>query len=142
MAENVVHTISPGASIPLGYFDWDNINFIQHKIAAVLSQEYIQQIIVSHSDIIRVMQRVLEERRENVPKMNQRVIMYICNDFRTHQIEVNRNYRWEEGYYSSQLNIDPVGQIERFDHRSIKTNGDVKYDGKTRVGGTLRFHFT
>ncbi len=140
--ENVVHTISPGAAIPLGYFDYDNIQYIQDKIKTLLLREFVQEIIVSHQDIIRVMQRVLAERRENVPKMNQRVLMYIMNDFRTHQIEVNRNYNWQEGYSDSQKLIDKVGQIERFDHRSIKTNGDVKYDGKTRVGGTLRFYFT
>ncbi len=140
--ENVVHVMVPGATIPEGYFDSDNINFIQQKITELLSREFIQQILVSHSDIIRIMQRVLAERRENVPKMNQRVIMYITNDVRVHQLDVAKHYNWEEGYTSSQVLIDKVGQIERFDHRAIKLNSDVKFDGKTRVGGTLRWYFT
>lgn len=139
---NVVHTIYPGAAINEGYFDDDNITFIQNKIAEVLSREYIQYIHINRADIIRVMQRVLEERRENVPKMNQRVIMYICNDFRTHQIDVNKKLNWEKYYVQSQRLMDMDGNVSRFDQRTIKTNDQKKFDGKSRVGGTLRFYFT
>lgn len=142
MAQNVIHTIIPGATLNEGFFDDDNITFVQQKIAEVLHREYFQTIVISRSDIIRVMQRVLEERRENVPKMNQRVIMYITNDFRVHQLDVNKHLNWEDGYAYSQKRIDPIGKIEYFDRRSIKTNDQPKYDGKQRVGGTLRFYFT
>lgn len=139
---NVVHTIAPGATIPSGYFDTDNVNFIQGKVSEVLSWEYQQQIVIDHASIVRVMQRVLAERREVVPKLNQRVIMYLCNEFRNHQNEVNRSLNWEDGYVSSQRNVDTVGGMTRFDMRGIKTTDQKKYNGKTKVGGTLRFYFT
>lgn len=142
MAQNVIHTIIPGAALNEGYFDNDNITFIQEQIAEVLHREYYQTIVMSRADIIRVMQRVLEDRRENVPKMNQRVIMILTNDFRTHQIDVNRKLNWEVGYAYSQQRIDPIGKIEYFDRRSIKTNDMKKFDGRERIGGTLRWYFT
>jgi len=142
MSTNVIHTIAPGAAIPLGYYDEDNINFIQNKIAEVLSREFIQRIVIDKASIVRVMQRVLAERREPIPKLNQRTIMYICNDFRNHQQETNRALNWEEGYVQSQRNIDHRGGMTRFDMRGIKTTDKHKYNGKGTVGGTLRFYFT
>lgn len=142
MAQNVIHTIIPGATISEGFFDDDNITFVQEKVAEVLHREYYQTIVVSRADIIRVMQRVLEDRRETVPKMNQRVIMILTNDFRTHQIDVNRKLNWERGYAFSQQRIDPIGKIEYFDRRLIKTKDQKKYDGREKVGGTVRFYFT
>lgn len=142
MAQNVIHTIIPGSTINEGFFDSDNIEFVQQKVADVLHREYYQTIVISKADIIRIMQRVLEERRETVPKMNQRVIMILTNDFRAHQIDVNRKLNWEVGYGFSQQLIDPIGKIEHFDRRSIKTTDQKKFDGKERVGGTLRFYFT
>lgn len=142
MAMNVIHTIIPGMVINEGYFDDDNISFIQHRVAEILSAEFIQIFIMSRGDVIRVMERVLEERRENVPKMNQRVIMILASDIRRHQADVNKHLNWEEGYSSSQKLIDPVGRISRFDNWGIKTNDRIKYDNKQRVGGTSRFYFT
>ena len=139
---NVVHTIAPGAAINSGYFDPDNISFIQNRVSDELSREYEQQVIIDRASITRVMQRVLEERREVVPKMNRRVIMYLCNEFKNHQNVVNKHLNWEAGYVSSQRNVDHVGRMTRFDYRGIKTNDKKKYDGKTRVGGTQRFYFT
>lgn len=139
---NIVHTIVPGASIPYGYFDDDNVTFIQTKISEVLAREFQQTILIDKASIVRTMQFVLAERRENVPKSNRRVIMYICNDFRNHQYDVNRALKWEAGYISSQRLVDKVGGVSRFDQRAIKTTDQKKFDGKTKVGGTLRFYFT
>ena len=139
---NVVHTIIPGATINEGYFDDDNIVFIQEKVAEILQKEYYQIIVIGRSDIIRIMQRVLEERRENIPRMNQRVIMILTSDFRAHQTQVNKHLNWESGYAYSQKRIDPIGRTSQYDHRAIKTKDQKKYDGKEKVGGTLRFYFT
>jgi intracellular sulfur oxidation DsrE/DsrF family protein len=137
------HTISPGAAIPEGYYDIDNIDFIQNRVAQILLQEFQQIVVITHADIIRVMQSALEQRRENVPKLNQRVIMELCNSFRAHQIDTNKHLTWEEGYVSSQRLVDYVGGISRFDYRGIKLKDQpIKYDGKSRVGGTQRFYFT
>ena len=61
MAMHLTHTIAPGAVIPLGYFDEENITFIQAKVAEVLSREFIQKIIIDRASIVRIMQRVLSE---------------------------------------------------------------------------------
>lgn len=139
---DIVHTIAPGATIPFGYFDEDNISFIEQKVAHVLSAEFSQRIVIDRGSIIRIMQHMLAMRREVVPKLNQRVIMYVCNDFRVHQMNVNRSLKWEEGYAESQKIIDRTGGLERFDMRGIKTTDKPKYNGKGTLGGTLRFHFT
>src|SRR4051812_10302405 len=96
-----VQTIFPGF-VPPNYFSEDNIVFIQHKIIHVLGLEFTQKILVDRSSIIRIMQRVLEERLESIPRMNQRVIMYITNEFRNHQIDANKHLKWESGYIQSQ----------------------------------------
>ena len=139
---NTIHTAVPGMTINEGYFDHDNITFIQEKVASILSHEFQQRILLSRGDIIRVLTRVLEDRRESVPKMNQRAIMILASDVRRHQSEVNKHLNWEEGFASSQMLIDSVGGISRFDDRAIKTNDRKKYDGNERVGGTTRFYFT
>lgn len=142
MTSTVVHTIAPGAGIPLNYFSEKNVNFIQNKIAEVLSREFVQKIIIDKASIVRTMQYVLFERREPIPKLNQRVIMFICNDYRNHQNEVNRNLNWEDNYENSQMLIDVPGGNLKFDNRNIKTTDQVKYNGQTKVGGSLRFYFT
>jgi intracellular sulfur oxidation DsrE/DsrF family protein len=139
---NVVHTIAPGGAINEGYFHEDNITFILNKINEVLRREFKQYIVISRGDIIMVMQYMLNQRRENVPKMNQRVVMYICDDFRNHQYQADKVLRWEETYTETQKLIDHAGQISRFDQRAIKTNDQKKWNNQTKVGGTLQFYFT
>lgn len=131
-----VQTIFPGY-VPDGYFDDDNIEFIRGKIIQVLDIEFKQHIIVDRASVVRVMQRVLEERLETIPKMNQRVIMYITNEFRNHQQEAWRNLKWEAHYVQSQRLYDPT--VERGpDLYDIKLANRL---GKPRVGGTVRFYF-
>lgn len=130
------HTVYPGY-IPLGYFDKDNVEFIKNKVTEVLQKEYIQPVNVDHASIIRIMGRVLEERLESVPKMNQRVVMYITNDFRNHQIDLIKRLNWEEGFKSSQKLYDPISQAG-IDTKFIKLSNRL---GKSRMGGTARFVF-
>ena len=132
-----IHTLFPGA-IPLDFFDDNNLRFIQKKITAVLSREYTQQIYIDKGSIVRLMTRVVEERSETVPKMNQRVIMYACNDFRTYQLEVDRNLKLEAHFVESQRLYDPT--VERGpDLTGIKLSNRL---GIPHVGGTTRFYFT
>lgn len=132
-----IHTIYPGA-IVLGYFDNDNIEFIRIKVVDILSKQFVQKIIIDRASVIRIMQRIIEERRESVPKMNQRVIMTLCNEFRNHQIDVNKHMNWESYYVESQRLYDPT--VSRGpDLYSIKLNSHLN---KPRVGQTSRFYFT
>lgn len=139
---NITHTILPGAAIPEGYFDDINITFIQSKVAEILKQEYAQHIHMSRANIIRIMESVLSERRENIPRMNQRVVMTLVNDFRVHQLEVNKRLNLEKNYVVSQQLYNPISQVAQYDRGKIKLTSDPDYKGNGTVGGTLRFYFT
>jgi hypothetical protein len=139
---NVLHTIVPGATINEGYFDEDTISFIQGKVSEIIRREYIQYVFMSREDVIKVMASVLQQRRESVPKMCQRTIMFLVNDFLNHQIDTNKRLNWEQGYSQSQSLMDNIGQTSKFDSRGIKTNDKKKYNNQSLVGGTLRFYFT
>jgi len=78
---STIHTLVPNATVPLGYFDEDNIRFIQDKIRRVLRREFKQDILIDRASIVRLMERALLDRIETVPKMNQRVVMYATNEF-------------------------------------------------------------
>ena len=124
--------------VPQGFFDNDNVLYIQNKIIELLLFEFSKKIIIDIPSIIRVMQRVLEERLETIPKMNQRVIMYIMNEFRNHQLEINKVMNWEENYTASQKLYDPIAQSS---HKPINIKLANRL-GKQRVGGTLNFYYT
>jgi len=126
-------------SVPDGYFGNENVLFIQNKITEVLSRQFKQKIKVPKGDITRILQRIIEERLESIPKMNERVVMTITNDFRNHQQERKRNMRWEEFYPLSQSLMDINAGSQKFDQQIIKLPNRLGYD---RVGGSQRFYFT
>jgi len=138
-ASTNIHTIDPGANIPFGYFDEENIRFIQQKIIDVLLKRYKQEIRVDRGSIIKVMGRILVDRIEPVPNMNQRVVMDIVSEYINHQIEMERNLKFEEHYHFSQSLYDPTTNIVRYDPSTIKLANRL---GKPRVGGSSRFYFT
>ncbi len=132
----VLHTQFNAA--PEGVFDEDNILFIQSKISEVLALEYKQRILVDRASIIRKMGIVIEERLESIPKMNQRVVMYCCNDFRISQDYADRNLKLEAHYVLSQRLYDPSAEVVRYDPGKIKLANRL---GQAKVGGTSRFYF-
>jgi len=132
------HTIFP-TYIPDGFFCKDNLSFIQNMITHVLKREFSQNVIISEADIKKVMQRVMGERMESVPKMNQRVIMYITNEFRDHQLDVNKHLRWDENKHFAETLYDPISCNLRADPYNVKLSNRF---GRARVGGTARFYFT
>lgn len=124
---------------PPEYFSHKNILFIQNKIIEILLREFKERIIVPVEDIVRTMDTVMTEKFESIPKMNQRVIMYITNEFRTHQIQRNKHMLLEEYYPLSQSLYDPSSLTARFDSQSVKLANRF---GQPKVGGTARFYFT
>lgn len=134
---NALHTAGP-TPIVGGFFDGDNVLFIQRKITEELSRQFKQKILFDRGGVVRLMQRVAEERLESVPRMNQRVIMYAVNDFTTHQIEANKVMKWGEGLISSKSQFDTVGKKTVPDLKSMKFSNRL---GVPHVGGTVRFHF-
>jgi len=136
---STIHTLVPNATIPLGYYDEDNIRFIQKKIIEVLKRVFIQDILIDRGSIIRIMERVLLERIEPIPKMNQRVIMCITNEYMVHQLDVSKKLKAEEHYVLSQRLYDPSVEVSHFDPQKIKLANRL---GWPRVGGTVRFYYT
>jgi len=130
------HTVFPGY-VPDGYFDEDNIEFIRKKIATVLSGEFHQLINFDRASVIRIMSRVLEERLEPIPKMNQRVLMYLGDEYRNHQAELHKRLKWEDHYVESTRLYDPTTE-RTFDTQIVKLANRL---GRERVGGTMRFMF-
>jgi len=130
------HTIFPGF-VPDGFFDATNVEFVRDKISRVLSGEFVQRVNVDKASVIRIMQRVLGERLEPIVKMNERVIMYITNEVRVHQLQAHKQAKWEEHYIESQRLYDPTTERGP-DLQKIKLANRL---GKDRVGGTVRFMF-
>ena len=115
------HTIFPGY-VPVDFFSEENIRFVLQKSIQVLNGEFFQEIHFERPGVIRVMDRVVNERLESVPKMNQRVVMYLTNEFRNYQAEVNKHLNWQENYVHSQRLYDPVADKSHFDmmgHKSL-----------------------
>lgn len=136
---STIHTLVPNANIPIGYFDEDNILFIQQKIVEVLKREFKQDILIDRASIIRIMERAILDRIETIPHMNQRVVMIITNEFRVHQLSVDKHLKLEAHYTSSQLLYDPTVEVVRYDPQAIKLANRLGYP---KVGSTTRFFFT
>lgn len=131
------HTIFPGF-IPEGYFSDENIEFIRNKVAQLLKIDFKQTILFDRASVIRIMQRVLEQRLETIPKMNQRVIMYLTNEFRVHQLDTEKKLRWAEYYNEGVALYDPTA-ARGPDLSSVKLANRL---GVPKVGDTVRFYFT
>jgi|GEM_PF-5695544 len=136
---STINTLVPNANIPLGYYDEDNIQFVQSKITEVLKREFVQDILLDRASIIRLMERALLDRIESIPRMNQRAVMYGTNEFRNHQLDVDKHLKWEAHYALSQRLYDPSVEISRYD---VATSRPKTRLGQPRVGGTTRFYFT
>jgi hypothetical protein len=134
-----IHTLIPNASIPLGYFDEDNIRFIQKKITQVLKRIFTQDILIDRGSIIRLMERAITDRIEVIVKMNQRVIMMASNEFIIHQMNVEKHLNWEQHYVLSQSLYDPSVESVKYDSQNTKLPNRL---GLPKVGGTSRFYFT
>lgn len=136
---STIHTLVPNANIPYGYYDEDNIRFVQNKIKEVLRREFKQDILIDRGGIVRLMERALLDRIETIPKMNQRAVMFATNEFRNHQLEVDKHLRWEGGYFQSQQLYDPLVNSVKYDPQRIKLANRLGYPA---VGGTQRYYFT
>jgi hypothetical protein len=136
------YTLVAGANVPSGYLSAENVKFVQEKAGRVLS-EYRQTILFDVASVKRVMVRVLEERRDTVPKMNERAVMSLAAEFRRHQQQVEKHLGWEETYRhdASQL-VDGEAGSSQFDWtKKIHPRGGG-FVSRPAVGGTVRFYYT
>ena len=134
-----IHTLVPNQGVPFGFFSHENIWFNQSKIKDELSKHFHQDILFDRASIIRIMERVVTDRTEPVPKLNQRVIMTAVNEYIHHQAEVTTRLNFEENYVLSQKLSNPLGETNKYDSQSIKLANRL---GKPKIGGTSRFYFT
>ena len=125
--------------VPDGYLSRENVLYVQRAVTANLGRTFRQRITFNLEDTVRIMQRVLDERREDISKMNVRAIMYMCDEFRAYQDERNRNMAWESNYWASQRLYDPIANNARVDPATIKLANRF---GTPDAGGTQRFYFT
>lgn len=133
-----VHTLIPREDLR-EFFHEVNVRFLQKKIRQILGREFRQKILFDRASVVRLMERVFEEKVETIPKMNQRVVMYATNEFRVHQLEVNKRMKWEGGYSLSQRLYDPLYDKGAIDSQKIKLANRLGYP---TVGGTTRFYFS
>lgn len=129
-----LHTVHPGY-IPSGYFSDDNVGLISKKVSELIKKRSSADVVVDVGSIVRVMQRVLEQRLESLNRMNERVIMYIVNDYLTYQIECNKHLNWAKNYTNSQKFYDPKTKRGRVSSWYGKIN-------PKNVPTTSRFYFT
>ncbi len=132
------HTIFPGY-IPSGYFDDSNVQFVQKKIQKVLGLNFTQKVDIPAGDVVKVMLRILSQKLEEIPKMNERVVMQIVGEFRNHQIDVEKRLWWTQDSRTSTALIDGAEGLARYDPGSIKLANRFS---SPLVGGTTRFYFT
>ena len=125
------HTIYPGF-LPSGYFDNDNVDFIHKKIIEVLHQNFTQDIMIPKGDIKKIMLRILSERLEEIPMMNQRVIMTIVNEFRNHELDVRKAVRQlATGLTLREPRLDRVVVDGRNDGRTARIRaGEQQHRGR------------
>ena len=128
-----VTTIYPGF-IPHHYFTKENVDFISQKITDCIHKDITTTVKIPDESIVRLMQRVLEQRLETIPKMNQRVIMSCVNDYLDYQLDVNKKLNWAEGYSWSQKLYDPISRKGAVSSWSTKLN-------PKNSATTVRFYF-
>jgi hypothetical protein len=117
------------------FFSDENVNFIQDKITKVINKDITTKVTIPKESIARIMFRVMSERLETIPKMNERVVMTCVNDYLVYQLSVSKHLNWADGYIQSQRLFDPTCR------RGVIANWTVKTNPK-KLSTAVRFHFT
>lgn len=88
------------------YFTPRNVDFLKRKIHESLSKEFRHVPQIKDDDLLRTMRRIAVERREALPFMNERVIMYITNSFKNNQQLIKNQKEWERQAFTTHYNQD------------------------------------
>lgn len=127
------------SEITINYYDIENIQFISQKATNELLDEFMNPVLFSVEDIVRVMTRVMEEKIESIPEMNTRVIMYLTHDYRLHAYSAIKALRQGEGYIASQNPAyDGVADMVRFDQALVKK---INNHPSSSNNSTMQFYF-
>jgi restriction endonuclease len=130
-----IQTIGRPNYIPEDYFTKENVEFIQRKVTEMIHKDISTDVTIDTSSIVRVMQRILEQRLEEIPALNQRVIMELTRHYLNYQVEANRNLWWTDMFRESQRLYDSNAR------RGVIANWSVKQNHK-KTPTTVRFYFT
>lgn len=118
--------------VPKGYFSKEIIDVIKSNVSQILSKDFLKPIVVDTESVLRVLQRVLEDRLESFPRMIERAIMEIVNEIKTFELERTKHLRYEK-YFRYTQNIYDV---------SSKSGPDTQTVKLSRQPSTLRFYHT
>jgi hypothetical protein len=131
-----INTLQPTFRTP-GFFTEENIKTISELTTQTIGNTYKdKKVVVPNDVIVRFMQIVQEDRIEEVPKMNQRVIMDLVRSFlnfvkKNEQSNYFAENRWNAYMYDPQLHIKP------FDEPKLRG----ERVGRSDLRG-FRFHFS
>lgn len=124
-------------SINPQFFHPVNVSFIQSKVTETLARDFRgTQISIDRESIVREMIHVITLRHESVPRMNQRVVMELCNIFRNHQVETHKHLDWSENYIASQKLVNLKTRQTAFDSNVVRGR---THRGTPMTGGTMQF---
>jgi len=130
-----IQTIGRPNYVPEDYFTKENVEFIQKKATEMIHKDISTDVTIDTGSVIRVMQRVLEQRLEEIPKMNARTLMYLVDHYLDYQVDCNKRLWWAENYINSQRLLDQNAR------RGVIANWSVKRNHK-KTPTTVRFYFT
>ncbi len=120
-----------------GFFTQENIGTISRLVTETILQSYTQRkVIVPDPHIVRFMQIIEEDRRESVPKMNQRVVMDLVRSFFNYVEQTERSNQWAYHRWDA-FNFDPKLGIKSFETPKLRGNRVRRNDARG-----YRFHFT
>ena len=137
-----INTLGKSFRLP-AFFTLENVKHISNLITETIRQNFsnpdstIKKVIVSDAHIFRVMQTVQEEYIEPIPRLNQRVIMYIVDDFINFVRNQEKNNYFAANYRST-IMYQNAG-IQNFDLGSQIRGKKV---GKDTSCPGFRFFFT
>lgn len=118
--------------VPRNYFSQNQIDFIKTEVTKILSNDFRVPIVVDDMSVLRVLQRVLDDRLESQPTMLTRVIMEIANEIKTFELERIKNLRLENFFEYTQKIYDI----------STHSGPDMQIIKLSRQPATLRFYHT
>ena len=116
-----IQTIYPGY-IPDDYFTKENVEYVQKKATELIHKDISTDVTIDTGSVVRILQRVLEQRLESIPKMNQRALMILVNSYLNYSLECNRNLWWADAYVAIPATI----RSERQKRSNCKLDSQTK----------------
>lgn len=120
------------SKVPYGYFGDVIIKYVRETVTNILNKDFDGPIVIDDSSILRVLQRVLDERLEPLSRMLTRVIMEIVDEVKTFELERTKNIRLEKFF----------GYTQKIYDVSSKSGPDTQTIKLSRQPATLRFYHT